>query len=58
MAVFWVVTTCNLVEVYRFRGSCCLQEQGDLKFYQIQGATNQKTAIFVITAVRTSNPTK
>jgi hypothetical protein len=51
MAVFWVVAPCSLVEVYqRFRGPCCLHHQGDL-------ATTQKTAIFVLTAVRTSNPT-
>jgi hypothetical protein len=32
MAVFWVVATCSLVEVYqRFRGPCCLHHQdGDL----------------------------
>jgi hypothetical protein len=49
MAVFWVVAPCSLVEVYqRFRGPCCLHRQGD--------ATTQKTAIFVLTAVRTSNP--
>jgi hypothetical protein len=29
MAVFWFVTTCSLVEVYRrFRGTCCLHHQG------------------------------
>jgi hypothetical protein len=28
MAVFWVVTLCSLVEVYRrFRGTCCLHHQ-------------------------------
>jgi hypothetical protein len=49
MAVFWVVAPCSLVVVYpRFRGPCCLHHQG---------ATTQKTAIFVLTAVRTSNPT-
>jgi hypothetical protein len=30
MAVFWVVATCSLVEVYRrFRGAFCLHHQGD-----------------------------
>jgi hypothetical protein len=30
MAVFWVLTPCSLVEVYRrFRGACCLHHQGD-----------------------------
>jgi hypothetical protein len=28
-----------------------------VNFYQIHGATTQKTAIFVLIAVRTSNPT-
>jgi hypothetical protein len=46
MAVFWVVAPCSLVEVYRrFRGPCCLHH----------GPDDQKTAIFVLTAVRTSN---
>jgi hypothetical protein len=48
MAVLWVVAPCGLVDVYqRFRGPCCLHHQG----------IAQKTAIFVLTAVRTSNPT-
>jgi hypothetical protein len=38
MAVFWVVATCSLVEVYqRFRGPCCLHHEGDetmVNFYQ------------------------
>jgi hypothetical protein len=30
MAVFWAVTPCSLVEVYRrFRGACYLHHQGD-----------------------------
>jgi hypothetical protein len=54
MAVFWVVAPCSLVEVYqRFRGPCCLHHQP-----RLHGITTQKTAIFVLTAVRTSNPTK
>jgi hypothetical protein len=29
MALFWVVAPCSLVSVYRrFRGACCLQQQG------------------------------
>jgi hypothetical protein len=52
MVVFWVVAPRSLVEVYRrFRGPCCLHHQGD------RPETTQKTAIFVLTAVRTSNPT-
>jgi hypothetical protein len=28
MAVFWVLVTCSLVEVYqRFKGPCCLHHQ-------------------------------
>jgi hypothetical protein len=43
---FWVKAPCSLVEVYqRFRGPCCLHHQGD------------RPAIFVLIAVRTSNPT-
>jgi hypothetical protein len=46
MAVFWVVAPYSLVEVYqRFRGPCCLS-----------CLSTQKTAIFGLTAVRTSNP--
>jgi hypothetical protein len=49
IAVFWVVAPCSLVEVYqRFRGPCCLHHQGDAL---------KKTAIFILTAVRTSNHT-
>jgi hypothetical protein len=30
--VFWVVTPCSKVELYRrFRGACCLHHQGDLQ---------------------------
>jgi hypothetical protein len=30
MSVFWVVAPSSLVEVYwRFRGGCCLHQQGD-----------------------------
>jgi hypothetical protein len=47
MTVFWVVALCSLVEVYkRFRGTCCLHHQGD---------DTQKTAIFILSAVKTSN---
>jgi hypothetical protein len=47
MAVLWVVAPCSFVEVYqRFRGPCCLHHE----------ATTQKTAIFILVAVRTSNP--
>jgi hypothetical protein len=56
MAVFWVVAPCSLVELYqRFRGPCCLHHQGDES--SLHGATTQKTIIFILTAVKTSNPT-
>jgi hypothetical protein len=30
MAVFWVVTSCNLVEAYwHFKGACCLHHPDD-----------------------------
>jgi hypothetical protein len=46
IAVFWVVAPCSLVEVYqRFRGPCCLHH------------LMMEAAIFILTAVRTSNPT-
>jgi hypothetical protein len=58
MAVFWVVAPCSLVELYqRFRGPCCLHHQGDLIALMMEAAT-QKTAIFILTAVKTSNPTQ
>jgi hypothetical protein len=69
MAVFWVVAPCSLVEVYqRFRGpegdrpddggSKDLWNVGKLlPALLLHGATTQKTAFFVLTALRTSNPT-
>jgi hypothetical protein len=44
MAVFWVVPPCSLVQVYH-------------RFTRLHGATTQKTPIFILAAVRTSNPT-
>jgi hypothetical protein len=59
IAVLLVVAPCSLVEVYqRFRGPCCLHHQGDRPDDGLHGATTQKTAIFILTAVRTSNLTK
>jgi hypothetical protein len=29
VGVFWFVAPCSLVEVYRFRGPCCLHYQGE-----------------------------
>jgi hypothetical protein len=61
MTVFWDVAPCCIVEVYRrFRGAYYLHLQGDelpLKRREIStrlhGATSQKTAIFILAAVRT-----
>jgi hypothetical protein len=47
MAVIWVVAPCSLAEVYRrFRGTCCLNHQGDMT--RPHSATTQKTAIFIL----------
>jgi hypothetical protein len=46
MAVFWVVAPCSLVEVYAHTL---------VTSTRLHGATIQKTAIFILTAVRTSN---
>jgi hypothetical protein len=57
MAVFCVVLPFSLVQVYRhFRGACCLHHQGD-ESTRLHGATTQKTAIFILATVRTSNLT-
>jgi hypothetical protein len=50
MAVFWVVGLALMMEAARTFETL-------VNFYQTHGATTQKTAIFVLTAVRTSNPT-
>jgi hypothetical protein len=56
-AVFWVAAPCSLVEVYqRFGGPCCLHHQDDVGSKLLHSATIQKTAIFIIAAMRTSNP--
>jgi hypothetical protein len=72
MTVFWVVEPCSLVEVYRrFRRPCAFIIRSMIALMmeaartsetlvtstRLHGATTQKTAIFVLTAVRTSNPT-
>jgi hypothetical protein len=44
MAVFWVVRPCSLLEVYQTT--------------RLHGVATQKTTIFILSAVRTSNPTK
>jgi hypothetical protein len=50
MAVFWVVVPCSPVEVYQsFRGAFRLHHRSD------RPTTNQKAAIFILAAVRTSD---
>jgi hypothetical protein len=57
MAVFWVVAPCSLVEVYKcFRGPCYLHHHHPDPI-RLHGDITQKTAIFVPSSVRTSNPT-
>jgi hypothetical protein len=60
MAVFWVVAPCSLVDVYQ-RFIALMMEAArtseTLVTTKLHGATTQKTAIFVLTAVRISNPT-
>jgi hypothetical protein len=62
MAVFWVVMPCSLVEVYqRFRAMILMIEAVStsetlVNFYQTTRCCSQKTAIFILAAVTTSNP--
>jgi hypothetical protein len=60
MTVFWDAAPYSLVEVYlRLRGAYCLMMEAvstsetSVNFYQIHGATSQKTIIFILAAVRT-----
>jgi hypothetical protein len=56
--VFWVVAPCSVVEVHRrFRSAWCLHHQGNFPSSRLHGATTQKTAIFILAAVRTWNLT-
>jgi hypothetical protein len=56
MAVFWVVALRGLVWVnQRFVGPYCLHHQGLLKRWCLHGGTTQKTAIFIVTAMRASS---
>jgi hypothetical protein len=50
MAVFWVGLIVLMMEAARISETL----ETSIRLY---GATTQKTAIFVLTAVRTSNPT-
>jgi hypothetical protein len=59
MAVSWVVPPCGLLEVHRFialmMGSKTPEKS--VNFTSLHGARTQKTAIFILTAVRTSDHT-
>jgi hypothetical protein len=55
MAVFRVVAPCNLVEVYSVSE---VLAASIIRAIHRHHSLTQKTAIFVLTAVRTSNPTK
>jgi hypothetical protein len=68
ITVFWDVALYSLVEVYRrFIGAYCLHQRGDCLMMEAVATSDTsvnvyqtillKTAIFVLTAVRTSNPT-
>jgi hypothetical protein len=50
IAVFWVVAPCSLVEVY--------QHQHQVYTSNRLHSTTQKIAIFILTAMRTSNPSQ
>jgi hypothetical protein len=55
VAVFRVVAPCSLVDVYRrLRGACYLHHQ---TFTRLHVATAQKTVIFILAVLRTSNLT-
>jgi hypothetical protein len=71
MAVYWVVAPCSLVEVYHVSEVLAasiiralnilialMMEAARTSETLVHGATTQKTAIFVLTAVTTSNPTQ
>jgi hypothetical protein len=66
MAVFWVVASCILVEVYqRFRGTCCLHLMMEaertsetlVNFYQTIRRYNPEDSHIHTHRLRTSNPT-
>jgi hypothetical protein len=55
MAVFWVVAPCSLIALMM---EAAMTSETLENFYQTTRRYNPKTAIFILTAVRTSNPTK
>jgi hypothetical protein len=50
MAVFWVVAPCSLVQVYRLSE---VLVASIIRTMRLLGAITQKTAIFILAAVRT-----
>jgi hypothetical protein len=68
-AVFWDVAPCRSCVNWHFGGTYCLHLQGRkireqgtsvsrwLATQDLHSATSQKTALFIVTAVKTSNPT-
>jgi hypothetical protein len=60
MVVFWVVATCSLVEVYqRFRGPCCLHNQGAIIraiALMMEAARTSETLVNFYQTTRRYNP--
>jgi hypothetical protein len=59
MAVFWVVATCSLVEVYqRFRGPCCLHQEGNdaIIALMMEAARTSETLVNFYQTTRRYNP--
>jgi hypothetical protein len=52
MAVFWVVVPCSLVEVYRFRGPCCLH----LIALMMKAASTSETLVNIYQTTWCYNP--
>jgi hypothetical protein len=50
MAVFWVVAPCSLVEALMMEATRA--SKTSVSFYGLHGAITQKTAIFILAAVR------
>jgi hypothetical protein len=56
MAVFWVVASCSLVEVYQsFRGPCCLHHHS-LTALMMEAARTSETLIIFYQTTRRYNP--
>jgi hypothetical protein len=59
MAVFWVVGPCSLVEVYRrFRGACCLHNEGNELLIALMMATasTSETSVNFHQTTQRNNP--